>query len=110
MAYAELLNDPQKSLDLLANTPTIQSSSVGLFLRGIARVLMADHSQDADMLERANRDLEYVQLLFRDNQCALAYRVLALANAINLARAEGRPEDITAYEAIGREVAEKLEQ
>ncbi|MHB8953116.1 MAG: serine/threonine protein kinase [Pirellulaceae bacterium] len=70
MAYAELLNDPQKSLDVLENAPTIQRSSVGLFLRGIARIMLADQAQDADLLEKANRDLEYVQLLFRDNQCA----------------------------------------
>ena len=108
MAYANLVNDPRQSLRLLDQVPAIQGSPVGLHLRSICRIMLGSERQDAALLDNALRDCEYVQLLFCGNQCSLAYHLLALTNAITLARSEDRSEDAERYTETGRSVAERL--
>ena len=64
---------------------------------------------DPKGLDSAVEDWEYVQFLFPNNSASLFHEVSVLSAAIELAKSQGRQDDVTRYSDMGRQIVPRLE-
>ncbi len=103
LAHAQLMLDPGKALGLIETVPRINCSPAGLLIRASAT------KYDTKLRDKALRDYEYAQFLYRDSQFVISLRIWAITQAIVHSRREGRHEDARRYAQEGEGLADKFE-
>jgi hypothetical protein len=108
MANALVLQAPLTALSYLKAKPRIEHSPAGVFIRGEAKVLMGIDQKDATRISEAVQDLRYAQFFCQNSQSVKSWHVKALAAAIELARLQGRPDDVPRFVTEGQRLADEL--
>ena len=103
-AYALALPYPDEALAILKAFPEINHSTVGLSIRAQARLALGIDGNNAQLLDKAIVDLEYVEHLFGDNPAVIGWRAYAATAAIELARYEQRDDDEIRYTQLAQEI------
>lgn len=106
-ALAFVLLDPRESHSLLRAAPKAERTAIGLLIRGIVRVHIGCDNQDADLIDDAIRDIDCARLLAYRDTVGMGHQLYAISAAIELARSEGRDEDVVKYVQDGRLLADQ---
>jgi hypothetical protein len=102
--------DPVEASRLIEADSRINRSPFGLLIRSSAQTLIAVDRQDAQLVDAALKDLEYVRFFYSDNRVALLRSAYACTTAISIAEREGDDTDVVHCRELGKMVGAKLEE
>jgi tetratricopeptide (TPR) repeat protein len=108
IAITFMLNEPDYSLQVIEETPSVQHSALGILIRGMAHAQRAMDRRDMKLHERSIRDLEYATFLFRDSPATLAWYATAIAEYIEVSKQIGEQKDVQDYVESGKNAIDKL--